>query len=79
LGDIGSERRMEFATLGDTVNVASRLEAATRELSCGIAISQSVIDAIAEPEARMRFCQAMRSQTGLALKGRAEEVDVWLA
>lgn len=79
LGDIGSERRMEFATLGDTVNVASRLEAATRELSCGIAISQSVIDAIAEPEARGRFCQAMRSKPRLALKGRAEEVDVWLA
>ncbi len=79
LGDIGSERRMEFATLGDTVNVASRLEAATRELSCGIVISQSVIDAITEPEARAGFCQAMRRQQGLALKGRAEEVDVWLA
>ena len=30
LGDMGNARRMEFATLGDTVNVASRLEAATR-------------------------------------------------
>jgi adenylate cyclase len=79
LGDIGTARRMEFATLGDTVNVAARLEAATRELSCRICASQSVIDAISEPVAKSGLCNVMRRHDKLALKGRNEGVDVWLA
>ena len=32
LGDIGSQRSMAFATVGDTVNVTSRLQTLTRDL-----------------------------------------------
>lgn len=46
LGDIGGERRMEFAVIGNTVNVANRIEAMTRQLDIAILASQDVIDAV---------------------------------
>jgi PAS domain S-box-containing protein len=46
LGDIGGERRMEFAVIGDTVNVANRIEAMTRQLDIAILASQDVLDAV---------------------------------
>lgn len=79
LGDIGNARRMEFATLGDTVNVAARLEAATRSLSSGIVVSQEAMDAVADAALRARYCKDMRFHQDLALKGRSEDVDVWTA
>jgi adenylate cyclase len=79
LGDIGSERRMEFATLGDTVNVAARLEAETRPLSCRIIASDAVITAITDVAQRSKFVREMRPHNDLALRGRGETVKVWLA
>ena len=79
LGDIGNARRMEFAMLGDTVNVASRLEAATRILDCRIIASQPAMEAVGDISVRDGFRRRMRAHQGLLLRGRNEGADVWVA
>jgi len=44
-GNVGIADRLEFTTLGDTVNVASRLESMTRQFDAGILLSLEALQA----------------------------------
>lgn len=48
VGNIGSSERHNYSAIGDTVNVAARVEGLTKELGRKIVITQAVVDRIGE-------------------------------
>lgn len=44
-GAVGTENRMEFTVLGDTVNIAARLQEAAKTTKSGLVVSQNLLEA----------------------------------
>jgi adenylate cyclase len=76
-GDIGSRRSMAFATVGDTTNVTSRLQALTRELGAGLVVSGSLVDAIEREAADVAVLAGLAARGPHVLRGRDTPIDLW--
>jgi adenylate cyclase len=70
VGNIGSKQHMEYTAVGDTVNLAARLEAATRETDAPILVSEHTYVAV-----RPSF--KWRSVGDLQVKGREDRIAAY--
>jgi len=68
-GSTGSASRLKFAVVGDAVNVASRLQAATRAFGCDLIVSQAAMQAAG---ATLAACEPHE----VSLRGHAAAVPV---
>lgn len=76
LGEVGSARRVEFAVVGETVNLASRLQDLTRRLDASAAVSRALAQAAARCPQGARALAGLRPVGAQRLDGIAEPVEV---
>jgi AhpD family alkylhydroperoxidase len=77
VGDVGSAHGMSFTLIGDTVNIASRLQGLTRELGTPLVVGDPLVRAIAAGGDAAAQLRRLQERGEHALRGRSELVRIW--
>ncbi|MDQ6811232.1 MAG: HAMP domain-containing protein [Actinomycetota bacterium] len=68
-GSIGGGGRLNFSVIGDPVNVAARVEAATRETGDDLLLTRATRDALVRPA-------VLASRGSISLKGKSDPIEL---
>ena len=71
-GTVGAGRRLEYAAIGDTTNVAARVQSLTRELGRPLLVTAATVERLPTEDRSLLQCVGVHE-----LRGRKLRVELW--